>query len=400
MAIKTRKVKVSVGTKRGRGNNDPKWTGWESMSGQEYHKHRRDSVEYYYREYKTSDLLADVYAWMKENKYGANDIKAVKTHGSSGLTQCAIIARCLRTGMPDYNKAEDDYWQTLAGTMGSVRPASEYLRERIAELIETGRDKIVEEVPVEDKPTTRTPTIQERLRDAAMAMTEEIEEAFDSFSTDPDAFEPKKFKVQSLLRSKEAKAAHARIIRDFYKPQMEEYDELINNPCEQLKEGYGHLSKKNQRKLYDFTHEVISACEMLMQEAKVNKKPRARKAKPVEKIVGKLKYAKANDQLKLVSINPADIVGAKELWVFNVKTRKLGKYVAADFQELGVKGTTITGFSESLSVQKTLRKPEEQLTEFKKAGKVQLRKFLEDIKAVDIKLNGRCNEDTVLLKVS
>ena len=139
---------------------------------------------------------------------------------------------------------------------------------------------------------------------------------------------------------------------------------------------------------------------MLMQEAKVNKKPRAKKAKPAEKIVEKLKYCKSNEPLKLVSINPADIVGAKELWVFNVKTRKMGKYVAEEFQELSVKGTSITGFSELSSVQKTLRKPEEQLKEFKAAGKVQLRRFLEDIKAVDIKLNGRINEDTVLLKVS
>jgi hypothetical protein len=67
---------------------------------------------------------------------------------------------------------------------------------------------------------------------------------------------------------------------------------------------------------------------------------------------------------------------------------------------LGVKGTSITGFDEIKSVQKTLRKPEEQLKEFKAAGKVQLRKFLEDIKAVDIKLNGRINEDTILLKVA
>jgi hypothetical protein len=73
--------------------------------------------------------------------------------------------------------------------------------------------------------------------------------------------------------------------------------------------------------------------------------------------------------------------------------------VAAEYQELGVKGTSITGFDEHKSVQKTLRKPEEQLKEFKGAGKVALRKFLEDIKAVDIKLNGRLNEDTILLKV-
>jgi hypothetical protein len=153
------------------------------------------------------------------------------------------------------------------------------------------------------------------------------------------------------------------------------------------------------KKLIEFYQEIAAACTMLMQEAKVNKKPRARKAKPAEKIVEKMKYCKSNEPLKLVSINPTDILGAKELWIFNTKTRKLGKYVAAEYQELGVKGTSITGFDENASVQKTLRKPEDQLKEFKAAGKVALRKFLEDIKAVDIKLNGRINEDTVLLKV-
>jgi hypothetical protein len=154
------------------------------------------------------------------------------------------------------------------------------------------------------------------------------------------------------------------------------------------------------KKITQFYSEILSACDMLMQEAKINRAPRKTKAKPVEKIVGKMKYLKQDDKLKLVSINPADIIGAKELWIFNIKTRKLGKYVASEFQELGVKGTSITGFNETASVQKTLRKPEEQLKEFKAAGKVALRKFLEDIKAVDIKLNGRINEDTILLKVS
>jgi hypothetical protein len=85
--------------------------------------------------------------------------------------------------------------------------------------------------------------------------------------------------------------------------------------------------------------------------------------------------------------------------VYNTKSRKLGKYVATEFAELGVKGTSIVNYDEIKSVQKTLRKPEEQLKEFKAAGKVQLRKFLDDIKAVDIKLNGRINEEVVLLKV-
>jgi hypothetical protein len=139
---------------------------------------------------------------------------------------------------------------------------------------------------------------------------------------------------------------------------------------------------------------------MLAQEAKVNRAPRKTKAVPAEKIVAKLKFMKTNEPLKLVSISPTDIIGAGELWIYNTKSRKLGKYVAAEFQTLGVKGTTITGFDEFKSVQKTVRKPEEKLKEFKAAGKIALRKFLEDINATDTKMNGRINEETILLKVA
>ena len=109
----------------------------------------------------------------------------------------------------------------------------------------------------------------------------------------------------------------------------------------------------------------------------------------------------------MASINPQEIIGASELWVFNIKTRKLGRYVAKTIDPLhqrregsglNVKGTTIQSFNEDESIQKTLRKPDEKLKEFKEAGKIKIKKFLEDINAVDIKLNGRINPDTILLK--
>ena len=95
--------------------------------------------------------------------------------------------------------------------------------------------------------------------------------------------------------------------------------------------------------------------------------------------------------------------------MFNVKSRKLGKYIAKNIDPLGqgrdgtglsVKGTTILGYDEKLSIQKTLRKPADQLKDFKESGKVKLRKFLDDIPTTDTKLNGRVNPETVLLKVS
>jgi hypothetical protein len=304
------------------------------------------------------------------------------------LTMGAIAANLLR-GMPP-----------IRADFNEGRNTAQWLGSAITKVIEEGKNDEREEEGVEVKPAVPQISIQERVREATFTMTEEIEDALELFAADPEGFDPKAFKLLNLLRGKQVKAAHARIIKDFYQRQHNEYIELQEGKCEQLKEAYSHLSKVQVKKIVVFYHEILSACDMLMQEAKVNRKPRAKKSKPAEKIVEKLKYLKQDEKLKLVSINPTDIVKSKELWVFNVKTRKLGKYVTTEFGELNVKGTTITGFDEFKSVAKTLRKPEEQLKEFKAAGKVALRKFLEDIKAVDIKLNGRINEDTILLKVS
>jgi hypothetical protein len=300
------------------------------------------------------------------------------------------VAACLIKGMP-----------SVRADFNDGRDTAVWLRARINEVIEQGRDDLDDsEEVVEVKKDVYTPSIQERLREVSLGMTEEIETAIEAFQTDPETFDPKAFKVLNLLKAKQAKAAHARIIRDFYSRNLTELLELASGQAdEQLKEGYSHRSKKQIKSFIAFLQEIESACNMLMQEAKVNKKPRAKKAVSKDKIIAKLKYKKSDEPLKLVSVNPADIIGAQELWIFNSKTRKLGKYVAAEFQELGIKGTTITGFSEMKSVQKTLRKPAEQLKAFKEAGKVALRKFLEDINAVDTKMNGRINEEIMLLKV-
>ena len=178
---------------------------------------------------------------------------------------------------------------------------------------------------------------------------------------------------------------------------------------EQLKEGYAHVKKADIKKLRTAISELMVALDFIIDQAKATRKPRKAKPRSADKVISKLKFLKIDEKYKLASINPIDVVGANELWVFNVKTRKLGRYIASSIDPKGlgregtglsVKGTTIIGFDEKLSVQKTLRKPDEQLKEFKGAGKVALRKFLEDINTTDTKLNGRSNLDTVLLKVS
>lgn len=389
---KTRVTAKDVAAHRAKSQRDlsPKWDGHESWSADQFSKHFRISMEWYRLESSGKELKPKVINWMSANGYTKDQIKAFKDTKDNrcGTTMGAVAANLLK-GMPpvraDFNEG---------------RNTAQWLGNAISKVIEEGKDDTVDEDIEETKPAIPQPSIQDRVREATFVMTEEIEDALEEFIKDPESFDPKAFKLLNLLRGKQVKAAHARIIKDFYQRQANEYAELQEGKCEQLKEAYSHLSKAQVKKIASFYQEILSACDMMMQEAKINRKPRAKKSKPAEKIVEKLKYLKQDDKLKLVSINPTDILGSKELWIFNTKTRKIGKYVASEFTELNVKGTSITGFDEHKSVQKTLRKPEEQLKEFKSAGKVQLRKFLDDIKAVDIKLNGRINEDTILLKIN
>jgi hypothetical protein len=392
-ATKTRITKKQVIAHRTKAPKDysPVWEGVEAMSADQFTRHWHNAMTYYRLEFNNKDLKPAVLKWMAEVGCAKADIASFKkTKDSRCNTTMGAIASCLLRGMPavreDFNKGRD---------------TAAWLRNEIVEVISQGKDDIDADTVVEVKPVIAQPSIQDRVREAAYRMTEEIEDAIEGFQADPEAFDPKAFKMLNLLKGKEVKAAHARIIKGFYSKDLAELELLASGKGdEQLREGYAHRSKKQIKNLIAFYQEIMMACDMLAQEAKVNRAPRKTKAVPKEKLIAKLKYMKTNEPLKLVSINPVDIIGCGELWIFNTKTRKLGKYIATEFNTLNVKGTTIVNFDEFKSVQKTIRKPEEKLKEFKAAGKVQLRKFLEDINATDTKMNGRINEETILLKVA
>jgi hypothetical protein len=384
MAVKSAEARASRSK-----DPSPNWTGCEDWDTDKFYRFFHEAMKYYHLNHKATELKGKVIDWMGRNDYAKDQIKQFKATKDwrCSSTMGAIAANMIR-GMQPVRKDFND-----------GKSSEAWLRKEIERILSEGKGDVEPETIIERAPTAYTPSVQDRLREASLRMTEEIEDAIERFQDNPDTFDHKAFKLLNLLKGKQAKAAHARIIRDLYKPSLAELQEAYSGKDEQLKEGYSHISKKNLKKLVDFYNEIVSACEMLGQEAKVNRKPRAKKAVSKDKLIAKLKFKKSDEQLKIVSINPADIVGAKELWVFNIKTRKLGKYIAEEFSDLSVKGTTIINFDESKSTQKTLRKPVEQLKAFKSAGKVQLRKFLEDINAVDIKLNGRVNEETLLLRV-
>lgn len=405
----------------------PTWDGWADMSGQAYGEKIDAAREFYYLNFKLTDLLPNVWAWMKEQGYTQKQIRQAKAASGSDAVSpsLAVFATLLYKGMPDYNEAYAEYWEALPGTMGTVRPFSERLNEKLVDVIQAGESKVEEQKQQEKQAeNSYKPTIQDRLHEQSLQMCEKIDEWLDGFDTNPKEFDPKGFDFKKHFEAMSTTQAHARKIIKFYQSELDEWREVSNPPTsaqikkmseeeadqwEQVKEGYGHIKKAEMKKIVSALESLLEACDFVIESSKATRKTRKPKAKPAAKVVEKMKYKKTDDKYKLASIDPASIVGATTLWTFNTKTRKLGKYVAAEVDPTGtgregsglsVKGTTITGFNEAESIQKTLRKPDETLKDFKAAGKVKLRKFMDEIKTTDTKLNGRINPDTILLKAT
>ena len=402
---------------------EPKWDGWEDMTGQEYHHFKQSTQSWYYHTFKPDELAKHTFEWMKNNGYSKEDIKCAKAVPSYVIgTTTHITCRMLTNGMPDFNLREDDHWQSLSGTMGKIKPSIEWVRIGVAKGIEKGKSLVEQKAKADAKKVkVYQPTIQERTWAAAIRMTVEIDDVMESGT---DLINLTNFTPLKWLKIHQCKGAHAKIIKTFYEPGYNELHELLNPPNrkqrqnmteheldfrDQLDESFNVFTKAEIQSRYKAYKMICDACDMMIDNAKLTLKTRKVKPKSAEKLVTKIKYKQSDEKLALVSINPIDIIKANELWVYNTKTRKIGRYITSsidplkqkrDGTGLEVKGTTIVRYSEEESVCKTLRKPEDQLAEFKKCGKIQRKKFFESLNVTETKLNGRINAETILLLTS
>ena len=366
---------------------DEKYTGsepeWPSdaadWDNEKFDNRLRKSFYYYNYYYSQKDCKKYVIEWLQKNsKLTIEEVKAFNRAGDRLLpmTVCSLIM-AHRKGMP--------------------------FRGRHIEFIVDSVMDVVAKAEPEEAPVTATaeqvynrPTIQDRLAERTSEIIGELEGIFDDVATGVK----NTTKLYDYLVANNVVQSQLGKYEDLYKTRKAELELAQSKTDPQVTEGYKHLKAADFKRIIGWIDDLLAAVEQYRGVKKATKKARVKKAPSKEKVISKLKYCKTDATLKLVSINPADIVGASELWIYNTKSRKLGKYVAAAYQTLTVKGTSLVNFDTDKSVCKTLRKPEEKLKEFAKSGKIQLRKFLDDIKATESKMNGRMNADIVLLRVA
>jgi hypothetical protein len=371
--------------------NEPQWDYDRALtfSNEEFDHYLRQSLRYYNYYYSTKDLKKYVVAWLRQHE------------GSEGLHKLDKLT------IDRYQRSADSLTPFTVCALIKAHERGMPLRDRHVEYIIDAVKKVLtlkaddDEEEVEkkvdaSKPQVKVLTIQDRMNEVAkkhILYFEILEDGlFAGETVDPKAYEylTKNTVPQALIGK----------IQAVFEPRYAELQLARKGEDEQLKEGYSHYKAADFKRCEAFYDKLFQDLTTYNQTKKATKKAAVRKPPQKEKLVKGLKYLKQDAAMKIVSINPVDIIGAEQLWVYNVKTRKLGRYVAEDQGGiLGVKGTTITGFSDTKSTQKTLRKPDEQVKAFLASNKVELRKFLENIKTTEIKLNGRINADTILLKI-
>jgi hypothetical protein len=358
---------------------EPNWTGYEKLREEQQRSLQHCAFSYYNYHYTPSDLRKNIVAYGQANwAWGKEDIRAFNEceDGRVGMSLCS--------------------WATMK-LQGFPEAETTFVKHKVAELLAYGAARLAEKDAKDGKPVVKR-TVHDHMNEKFQDIVGEIEAWLDAASEGAEY----PADMVAWMREQNVPQAFVNRIGAYYTPVMEELDAAKTKGTDpELKAAYKHYDKTRTKRVADFFAKLTDALTTYGSVKKATRAARVKKPVSKEKVVRKVKYATEATDLNLVSINPVDVIGAKELWVYNKKTRKLGKYVAAaDSGTLGIKGTAILGFDDRLSISKTVRKPEIVMKKFMSAGKVQLRTWMDEINATPVKLNGRLNADTLLLKAA
>ena len=372
---------------------EPDWKKFQALTDPEDQEKAFNSCDYFvHSEISTQDGVSAYRKWVKEaSGWAPEEIKVILKNPDWRFSSSAKYAWL---------------WQKLG-----------YMPERLAGFYDKKKDEfyrlgkeVVEEQQEKKKEAPPKISIQERMLLQITDLCGDWDDLLDQF-IEKEKFDLKKFDPEKDLKVYGAgliKPAHAKMIKDQYEMITEEAKENLAGTCDQLKEAYSFMDKKMKKDYLAFFEKINAACDAIILTGKANRKQRKPRARSKDSIIKKLKFQLNDGALGIASISPTDVVYANELWVYNTKTRKVGVYHAQskDPRGLGrpgaglmVKGTTIQDFDPDLSLQKTLRKPAEQINNWTGKAKTKFAKAFDEVKTTPTKLTGRINDSTILLQV-
>ena len=247
--------------------------------------------------------------------------------------------------------------------------------------------------PVVQVVTTSAPrvSIQDAMKEKISEYIGELEGCLDKMVQDKEDFS-----LYKHMQANHIPKPYVADVKEWSKKNLREFIAAYEGKDVQLNEGYSYLTKRELKNIVKTLAQCIEDCDKYSEFKKANRKPRVAKPKAPGIQVKSLKFKRSDTELGLQSVSATEIIGAQQVWLYNTKTRKLVLYRSeSGFQ---VKGSSIQNYEPEQSIQKTLRKPAEQIKAMMVCGKVQLRKFMDTINAKEQPANGRINAEMIILK--
>lgn len=305
----------------------------------------------------------------------------------------------------DFARVPENSMQSTTGWLCRMELRGLELTEQERDIIEKAIDdhlratRSVRAATQAAEPAAPRVTIQDRLRDRAIEAAGEIEGMYDDMIRSGARISAD-HKPMAVIRGINVAPQLVNEIASSWRERLQELELVALGRDSQLVEGYRNFTKTQVKNLVKFAETVIADCASYVQIKKTERAPRRKKPVSAEKLTQRFRYLRESEELRLKSEPVTKLVGAQEAWLYDTKKRKL-IYVVADTHvgTITVKGTALIGFDATNSVQKTLRRPAEQIRALLTGGVANTRKFFKDIKATEVKFNGRSNENLLLLKI-
>ena len=301
---------------------------------------------------------------------------------------------------PDYKFQFSHYAATAFwyNTEQEVTERSEYwkqsLMKRLSDLIDSGKtlhNEKAKQVKVTSNVVTLSPQqrLQAKISNTIMQDLLNLEDAW------MDG-EKASINVYDLFRKHGLSGSAALPVRQVVEGWLLDYEDAYHKRCEQAVEGYSHLKRPELNRRIKECQAMLEDLDRIKAAKKAVRK--TNKTPSLEKQVSKVKYKKEDNDYKIVSINPAQVVGKSHLLCFNTKTRKLIEYKTESTDGFIISGTTIKNINGE-SRAWTLRKPMDILPSALSSTPKQFEKLVKGITTKPSTPNGRINEDTILLRV-
>lgn len=232
-----------------------------------------------------------------------------------------------------------------------------------------------------------------KAEEKAFVFISDMEEVLDKRMFDVD--------VYAALTGNSFPTSQTSKIKDYYAGLLKELEDVKKKRDAELVEGYRGVPRKDVDEMIKWVTHLSESCDAYAGNSKMARAPRVKKPKSAEVKLKHFVYLREHAPLKIKSIDPATVIGARELWCFNIKYRAITKLTAAEGKTLDVKGKSVVGHDLALSKSVTVGKEAEKyIGRVRDVSRSNTGSVLVDVKnRLWPRAKNLIDENTVLLRV-